>query len=149
DHQWIGFFKDIQSRFDAINIPSNWNLTSRSGRALTIFYWCWQGTNAQQYLQLEKYKKSLFRLSIRIQPSNKNLQKLCITHFQKNYAISQFRYIEIIHKAKNIKEGKSSIIMNILPKFKIEEGDILNIDDMFSFLKEATEFLSQHYWTTE
>lgn len=147
NRQWTGFFKNIQTRLNTDNIHSNWTFGNHLGRPFSVLFWCWKGNDgAQQYLQLEQWQDTIFRLSIRIAPSTKYLQNKCIMQLQEAYKTSQFKYIEVIHKTKGIREGKSAIIMNIVPKFKIEEGDILNIDDMYNFLKEANEFLSQHYW---
>lgn len=150
DRQWTGFFKDIQSRLKIDNIKSNWRISNHRGRPYAVLYWCWQGKEkAQQYLQLERWQATVFRLSIRISPSTKDLQQKCITQLQQAYKTSQFIHIENIHKTKNIRKGETAIIMNIVPKFKIGENDLLNIDDMYNFIKEAHEFLAQNYWKAE
>lgn len=146
-NQWIGFFKNIQSRLDTDDIKSNWKFGNHLGRPYSVLFWCWQGNvDARQYLQLERWQDTIFRLSVRIEPSTKYLQKMCIAQLQAARKASQFKYIETIHKTKGIREGKSAIIMNIVPKLKIGENDLLNIDDMYNFIKESHEFLSQHYW---
>lgn len=152
--QKVGFLKALQDKFSAVNIVSNWSYVANPTGGFMNLYWGGQGdANTRQYLQLEISNQNEIKLNIRLSTPSKEetspIRRKCVTFYENAFKNNTFNFIQHIKKVDRLGSGRSVALVQITQKFEIDPTKPLNVDDMFNFLKEATEFLSLHYWTAE